>query len=217
MSAGRLAFEQGFYYLGGAGPVERCEAVFGGCACRRVKPLVNLYRVGEALSVYYPCRAQQFEDWCGLCARTLLRGVVIGGWVDGHSMIVFLIEMGCVLFVHQLDKLAVGVVVGLFGNDGQTAAEGFDVLGEGVDVVEQDTAFQGGNFFDRESGAGGSLFEGPAVVLPEFGEGLADMGESIAKMLFGRVLPEGVERGEGADLEIGVAVVVHPDGAAVAA
>ena len=89
--------------------------------------------------------------------------------------------------VLKLDKLAVGIVGVLFGNDGQAAADGLDDAGHFIQIVVHCAALDGGILGRGGVGSVGGLLDGEAVMLAELLEAVAEVG----KYLFGVFLGVG--------------------------
>ena len=87
--------------------------------------------------------------------------------------------------VLQLDKLAVGIVGGFLGDDGEAALHGLDDAGQIVDVVGQLAGLGGGDVFRLVVGGRGHLFESHAAMLSEVGECAAGVAVDLPhKLLF---------------------------------
>lgn len=82
----------------------------------------------------------------------------------------------------KLDKLAVWVVGGLFGDDGQAAAQALDDAGDDIQVGGE---FAGLYILDAagtEAGCGGGLVDGAALVFSELPEAVADVGDGVVEV-----------------------------------
>ena len=86
--------------------------------------------------------------------------------------------------VFEFDKLAVGIVGGFLGDDGEAALHGLDDAGQIVDVVGQLAGLGGGDVFRLVVGGCGHLFECHAAMLSEVGECAAGVAVDLPHKLF---------------------------------